>query len=514
MRVAWAASALILCACAIGAVWSATRTSVREEVEPVAAAFSAPSRPTAPSSAKNAFLTSPTGGLPPATAPVLPLNASTLRSFYAAHVPRPQQRRGDVALRGRHESTPGVKTQGADAAVDYVDDAVLAACPLTSGAHPQSVKHSFTAKCKPDPPCALRQPPSFTRRAYAGIIPDRVATGESPAEAIQRALRFAWGESLPRIDLYVRAGCGAMEELHWLYPTVEVFWPSFLGDVIVVLDDGDAAAMEAFRPLNHADTKHSYRFVFEKVPCMPGRFFNQVSYTHLDRLSGADFVVTIDSDCVFHTPVTPELLFDDRGRLLLPHSAKFQNGTWTSGVEHFTGPHSFQWQTMVSQPVAFAVPTFAAYRKYVKQLKPESCYYDEVLRLLEKPKDDLAVKGFCWMCQLGTFIGGGGDSADLYCPVDLDTPYAGQYMRYGAHVTYEGHGLREYSKRARGLVTGGLCRSIRHLLKRCAPGATNYVNDCTFYYSYLQWGDKKTHKGVIDAYSARFQLAEVLSRPQ
>ena len=73
-------------------------------------------------------------------------------------------------------------------------------------------------------------------------------TGEPVGALIDRTLREAWGPTPPRIDLFLRAGCGAATELQMLYPSIELFWPSFLGEVVVVLDDGDQETPEVVLP--------------------------------------------------------------------------------------------------------------------------------------------------------------------------------------------------------------------------------------------------------------------------
>ena len=125
------------------------------------------------------------------------------------------------------------------------------------------------------------------------------ASGEPVGEVIERTLREAWGPLPPRVDLIVRAGCGAADELQLLYPTLELFWPSFLGDVILVLDAGDDALLDMLTPPNaHAPsssaagsrptTKLSSRTVYERLPCnsdvtkptnltVPARIFNQAN---------------------------------------------------------------------------------------------------------------------------------------------------------------------------------------------------------------------------------------------
>ena len=53
----------------------------------------------------------------------------------------------------------------------------------------------------------------------------------------------------------MRAGIGAIEELQMLMQTAEIFWPNFLGRIIVVLDEADRGLLQnipAFRKSNHS----------------------------------------------------------------------------------------------------------------------------------------------------------------------------------------------------------------------------------------------------------------------
>lgn len=260
---------------------------------------------------------------------------------------------------------PGVRSEGE--ATYYVAD--WAQCPLAAG------EPGFKRLCNVAAPC---EAPPTVIHTYDDL-PQATAAGERIQSAIQRGLRAAWGKDPPQIDLYFRAGCGAVDEIAQLLPSVELFWPEFIGEVIIALDAGNNQTLEYFLPRDWRTTRHSYRLVYEDVPCLPGRIFNQVSYLNLDAHSRAQFVVTIDSDCAFHSPVTPDVLFNDGGRLLLPISRIFQLGYWDAAVEFFTGDGTFSSHTMVSQPVAFALDTFAAYRSWIRE-RHGACYFDMVAR--------------------------------------------------------------------------------------------------------------------------------------
>jgi drug/metabolite transporter (DMT)-like permease len=149
--------------------------------------------------------------------------------------------------------------------------------------------------------------------AVSEDVPLKTAAGELVQHAIQRTLRAAWGDDPPKIDFYVRSGCMGATELQFLLPSLDLFWPDFLGEILIVLDAGNHASLEQFLPRNWRSTRHSYRFVYEDVPCLPGRLLNQVSYLNMDLHSNAQYITSIDSDCTLHSPVTPDVLLRRAG---------------------------------------------------------------------------------------------------------------------------------------------------------------------------------------------------------
>jgi hypothetical protein len=254
-----------------------------------------------------------------------------------------------------------------------------------------------------------------------------------------------------------------------------------VGKVVVVLDVKDAAIVGHLVPTQSA---HAYDVRYEHVPCMPARVFNQLSYLMADHYSTADVIVTIDSDCVLHSPVTPRLLFRD-GRVRLPHTTVFQAGMWNAMVERFTGSGTFKHHTMVSQPVALHRSTFAAYRSWYKQTHGR-CYLDKVADMLsEQPPVD--VISFCWMCQLGTFVNATGATAREYDMVDLDAPADHPYQRLAVHVNHEMAPGADYDASARLITNQGLCRAAGARVPGCAGAPLDYLRNHLFKYYTYEW---------------------------
>lgn len=306
-------------------------------------------------------------------------------------------------------------------------------------------------------------------------------TGQDTGDFINHVLKMTWGPNPPRIDLYIRTGCHAYKELRLFVESAELFWPRFLGDIVIVLDVGNESSLDKMLP--RADqVKHSYRVVYEAVPRMPGRLLNQYSYLNLDRYSkDADFVVTTDVDTIFFTPVFPDILFNDKAKLKVLFSRSFQNNGryWEDAQYWFTKilltPKIGH--TMITQPVAFTSDTFAEYRNWVKQApRNVKCYESRLGELsLTKEFNLTAIQpvsgsgfypwgnlpvwlGYCWMCQLGVYLKSNAQAAQAYDLHTGDDVELGEepYVRYAAHVTYEAEGL-SYVDATSKAVQEGLC---------------------------------------------------------
>ena len=148
-----------------------------------------------------------------------------------------------------------------------------------------------------------------TPKAFKFNIPLRTAWNESSGSLIDRLLHVAWGQTPPHIDIVIRTGALAAFEVTCMLESLVLFWPRFLGEVIIVLDEADRSRRQAIVPDRFALT-HRLRIVYESTPCLPGRIFNQISNPILaDHYSKAPIIAFIDSDVVFTAPVTPDFLF-------------------------------------------------------------------------------------------------------------------------------------------------------------------------------------------------------------
>ena len=339
-------------------------------------------------------------------------------------------------------------------------------------------------------------------------------SGNTTVETVQRALHKAWQHNdmnSRSIDLFLRTGCRDAHEVRYLFESVELFWPRSLGFVIVVLDESDRGVTETILPV---ESQHKYRVFYERHPCMPGRVFNQLSYIMADYYSEADIVVTLDSDCVLHSPVTPDLLFSDTGKILLPWSSKFQEGLWDDEVEYFTGSGTYQGHSMISQPVTIHRSTLISYRLWFAQ-QSGMCLLDAVVSFLLSDNANLNKHAYCWMCQINTFIQLTGETADKYELIDVDDDASLPYQRFAMHITYESltgdilgpNQSEEFKISVESSISQGLCQVLgSSRLPTCDGVDLSYLMRNMFSYVGWQWNiDESTKKTAVLRYVEKFR---------
>jgi hypothetical protein len=337
---------------------------------------------------------------------------------------------------------------------------------------------------------------------------------EKTGEFINRVLEIAWGSNPPSIDLYLRSGCNGIREMKYLFESIEIFWPRFLGSIIIVLDAGDEAILKYFLP---AKPTHHYIIAFEHTPCITGRVFNQYSYLSLDQHSSADYVVTIDSDCVFHSPVTPDLIFR-QGRVILASSRPFQRELWLKPLESMLGVGMYDATYMVTQPVTFSLSTFSSFRRWFYEAKGR-CYEDHLSQLSSDNYDY-----FCWMCQLGTYLERGDPEQTDYAKYwfqHFDNSTLEPMLRYSIHVTYESYSSKKceepkcYEHFTNEIIRQGLCRAFSSsIFQFCTSYSNlNYINNVTFSYAYreLQAADQKTRINAVINYLQRLSSVTMIA---
>ncbi len=336
--------------------------------------------------------------------------------------------------------------------------------------------------------------------------PRTTVSGENTGDFINHVLEIAWGSNPPSVDLYLRSGCNGIMEMRYLFESIEIFWPRFLGSIIIVLDAGDEEILKYILPVKPT---HHYVINFEHTPCIPGRVFNQYSYLNLDRHSSADYVVTIDSDCIFHSPVTPDLIFR-QGKVILASSRTFQRELWLKPLESVMGIGMYDGHYMVTQPVTFSQSTFASFRRWFHETKGK-CYEDHLSQL---SSDNYPF--YCWMCQLGTYLERGNPEQteyEKYWFQHLDNSTIEPMMRYSIHVTYEPFNSERceepkcYEKSANEIVRQGLCRAFGSSIFHFCINYPNldYIYNVTFLYARteIQAADQNARINAVNSYLER-----------
>ncbi|CAF1140148.1 unnamed protein product [Adineta ricciae] len=363
--------------------------------------------------------------------------------------------------------------------------------------------------------CNARQCQPYTR-SINWDYPQKTIFGENANEFINRILEIAWGTNPPSIDLYLRGGCHGIMEMKYLFESIELFWPRFLGSVIIVLDVGDEPILKYFLP---RQPTHHYLVTFEHTPCLPGRVFNQYSYLNLDRHSRAEYIVTIDSDCVLHAPVTPDLIFR-QGKIILPSSQSFQPDLWRRSLEAVMGTGMYDGHYMVTQPVTFARTTFLAFREWFYETKSK-CYEDHLTQL-----SSVHYQEFCWMCQVGSYLERGHakkNDYDRYWYQHFDNESLEPMIRFAIHVPYEPFlasaiQCREvicYEKSVNEIIRQGLCRAFGpSIFPVCMHNINfNYVNNVTFSYALfeIQAANRSTRIHALNEYLKRLARVTMIA---
>ncbi|UJR20076.1 hypothetical protein I4U23_023208 [Adineta vaga] len=353
--------------------------------------------------------------------------------------------------------------------------------------------------------CDIRSCQPYTRLPKWNY-PQQTILQEKTDEFIHHLLEIAWGRNPPWIDLYLRSSCNGIMEMQYLLESIKLFWPRFLGSIIIVLDVNDEKILKYILP---NQPTHHYIISFEHTPCLPGRIFNQYSYLNLDRHSHADYILTVDSDCIFHSPVTPDLIFRD-GKIILSSSQTFQRDLWLKPLEAIMGLGMYERHYMVTQPVTFARSTFSSFRKWFCQTKGQ-CYEDQLTQLLPKYYQE-----FCWMCQLGTYLERGHvekSEYDTYWYQHLDDPSLKPILRYAIHIPYEPFNTTQcrevlcYEKTANEIIKQGLCRAFGPSIFQFCMNYKhfNYINNVTFSYAQfeIQAAEKSERINVLNDYLKR-----------
>jgi hypothetical protein len=117
---------------------------------------------------------------------------------------------------------------------------------------------------------------------------------------------------------------------------------------------------------------------------------------------------------------------------------------------------------MVSQPVVLRVDSLHKYREFACQHHSEGhCFERQVVDAINRGgAGPRAIIGFCWMCQLGTYLKHHAKNDKQYAFVDTSRKDNDvlPMMRFGLHIMYEPPKMeRAYNWRCQLATRGSLC---------------------------------------------------------
>ncbi|CAI5961554.1 unnamed protein product [Closterium sp. NIES-64] len=126
-----------------------------------------------------------------------------------------------------------------------------------------------------------------------------------------------------RVDLLVRSHVSdAYFLIEVLFRSIEQMWPRGIGDVILVLDEGEIVVRDLVPPWVKVYYETNYLD-------LPGKILQQWSYLWADNYTTAPYIAIIDDDVVFNLKVTPGLLFNlTEGKPIVIGSRNAQRNNW------------------------------------------------------------------------------------------------------------------------------------------------------------------------------------------
>jgi hypothetical protein len=281
---------------------------------------------------------------------------------------------------------------------------------------------------------------------------------ESIYEYMNRLLKYAWGRNPPRIDLYVRTGCKGLGYLSALLQSVELFWPRFLGDILIVLDYNDQPIIDRlFRKLKYL-SRHSVKIIYEHNPCFTGRVFNQYSYVHFEQYSTAEYTVTIDSDCALMRPFVPDVLFVEHSKKVRYFVSKYAQRMWFGLQEFITKVKPGKYgHGMIVQPVTVINKSLKPFREWIAKQHNLPCYEDVISLVLNKWENTRNIGVYCWMCQLSPFASIFASRFN-YETVEISSSLLNAKWSYVAHTKYQNYlDQKTEWEMAQVAVIDGLC---------------------------------------------------------
>ncbi|CAI5526181.1 unnamed protein product, partial [Closterium sp. Naga37s-1] len=166
-----------------------------------------------------------------------------------------------------------------------------------------------------------------------------------------------------RVDLLVRSHVSdAYFLIEVLFRSIEQMWPRGIGDVILVLDEGESVVRDLVPPWVKVYYETNYLD-------LPGKILQQWSYLWADNYTTATYIAIIDDDVVFNLKVTPGLLFNlTEGKPIVIGSRNAQRNNWLPSTRWLVGQHAYFANFMVQLPFVFPRAVLRKFREHVGEL--------------------------------------------------------------------------------------------------------------------------------------------------
>ena len=182
-----------------------------------------------------------------------------------------------------------------------------------------------------------------------------------------------------RVDLMVRTTVFSVTILPLMFQSIELFWPRNVGRCIVVADESHVDRWQMRFNLPEWCELHYETVLPEMIG--KGRWAMQWHDFWGDNFTRADYVAVMDTDSYFTYKITPDVLFDAQGRVLMSIDHTFQRGMYDTDTQWWLGDGSkasaaatsnmshlvqhYPINFMQNLPIVMPTALYPAFRQYV-----------------------------------------------------------------------------------------------------------------------------------------------------
>ena len=253
-----------------------------------------------------------------------------------------------------------------------------------------------------------------------------------------------------RVDLMVRTTTFSVVILPLMFQSIELFWPKNIGRCIVVADElyKDRWQMRFSMP---EWCELHFEYVLPEM-AERGRWAMQWHDFWGDNYTSADYVAVADTDSYFTYKITPDVLFDAQGRVVMSIDKDFQRGLYEKDTVWWLGDQAaataaananmshllpnYPLNFMQNLPIVMPTEMYPAFREYVmsRHRTDELTHFDAVNKdFMPKMVDPSQ------FCILGNYW--------LY--------FAPPHIRNKLHIVYTDHSTLDIDRQLLGLPAVG-----------------------------------------------------------